>query len=107
MPSGDLAVILCESGETPGDDGFWAHTAGLAKDGDGECVLDANKNKGIPKTVTMNNLLNLGVVESFHHHETINQSIVLRNKTFDEKNQKCWGRKVLLVIPKQVMNEKL
>jgi len=107
MPAGNLALIFCESSKKTGDNGFWVHTAGSAKGGDGKYISDASRNKGQPKIIIMNNLLNLGVVDSFHCHESINQDIVLQNKSLDEKHHKCWGRKVPLVIPNRVMNEQL
>lgn len=104
--AGNVAIAVMDNGRRPGDDGFWPYTTGLAKDGDGAYKAE-NKKAGTSKVITMKNLLDINVVDSGYRRQSQDNNVILRNVSVDEKNNKQWGRKYLLIVAAQEMNDDL
>jgi hypothetical protein len=65
-----------------------------------------DKNGNVAKEIHTDVFTKLNIVDSFYRRMSQNENIILRNKTFDDKNKKCWPRKALLVIlPKPFDNK--
>ena len=103
---GNIAVAFMDNGRKKGDDGFWPFTTGLAKDGDGIYKAE-NRKTGKVKTISMRNLLDIYVVNSGYRRESLHNNVILRNVSVDEKNNKQWGRKYLLIVAGQPMDTDL
>jgi hypothetical protein len=123
IKGGIIELIYLDSKRNKANDGYFPFVTGLATDGNGEYKVShatvllevpllslfvtnypcQGKDKnGKEYLYKCNDLLDLGIGYAFFRRKSVSKNCRLNNELYDQKNERFWGRKCLVVVNTQV-----
>ena len=123
---GMFEIIYLDSKRNKANDGYFPFVTGLATDGNGEykvrmllhsiadyitpLLTHTSATQGKDKTgkeyiYKCNDLIDLGIGYAFFRRKCVGENCKLQNELFDQKNNRNWGRKCLVIVNPQVRSK--